>query len=502
MMPSKGQRFVFTAHIIGAVHRETPKLKMFMISVLWSDETEVIVYRSYDDFKKFHKRLKKKFSLLNPNNNKMIPKFKGEAHKSNLQQRGSELSAQRMKALETYCNKLLVSDPMVTQSAEVTQFFTSQGQDLDPDLTKNSLIILLSEDGAREGGGGEGGGGTVISPLVTQTYRSVAAYETKDTKNRPFKVAMDEKVEVLMKDPAGWWLVENEEKCMAWFPGPYLEKEEDETGFQLGGVLYCAVRSYSTNKADEVSVPIGSVVEVLRMSDDGWWLIRFNGKVGYVPSMYLKPNNSPRTGLDSLQRKMHGSTLNLSYPGAPLSPSSSSPTSSSSTKRQSSEEQPRVQPSRHGRLSKSQSMEILSETWTHTARPAQAEVKADAACLDNRVRSISSSSEESSLCSSCSSISSRSSRFRDDSSVHHPKNQQRRSSSASYESSVSSGSCGSFTSFSSSSSDTAGPIAPLIPPRPKKEEILNRCSTETRKAAMDPRAGPQMRREPHNETRL
>lgn len=41
------------------------------------------------------------------------------------------------------------------------------------------------------------------------------------------------------------------------------------------GVLYCAVRSYSTKKDDEVSVPIGSVVEVLQKSDDGWWLIRY-----------------------------------------------------------------------------------------------------------------------------------------------------------------------------------------------------------------------------------
>lgn len=35
------------------------------------------------------------------------------------------------------------------------------------------------------------------------------------------------------------------------------------------------MRSYSTKKDDEVSVPIGSVVEVLRKSDDGWWLIRY-----------------------------------------------------------------------------------------------------------------------------------------------------------------------------------------------------------------------------------
>ncbi|XP_061912082.1 NADPH oxidase organizer 1-like [Entelurus aequoreus] len=482
-MPSKDQRFVFTARVIGAVHRDTPKLKMFMVSVLWSDETEVIVYRSYKDFRTFHKHLKKKFSLISPGD-KMIPKFRGDAEKSNLQERASRLSAQCMKALDTYCNKLLISDPMVTQSAEVKQFFTSNDQDMDQNFTKNSLIMLLSEGGA-SGGGAEGVGVRVISPLVTQTYRSVSAYETKDTKNRPFKVALDEKVEVLIKDPAGWWLVENEEKCMAWFPAPYLEKEDNETGFHLGGALYCAVRSYSAKKVDEVSVPIGSVVEVLKMSDDGWWFVRFNGKVGYVPSMYLKPNCSPRTGLDSLQRKLHGSALNLS---------SSSPTSSSSVQLI---KQPRARPSKQGYLSKSQPAEILSETQTHTARPAQAEVNVDAALLENRPRSISNSSVESSL----SFINSSSSRLREDTSVPHPRN-QRRSSSASYVSSVSSGSSGSFTSFSSSGSDTASLIAPSIPPRPKKEEILNRCTSVTRKAAMNSQPRLQLQRGTYNETRL
>ncbi|XP_061765045.1 SH3 and PX domain-containing protein 2A-like [Nerophis ophidion] len=480
-MPSKDQRFVFTARVIGAVYRDTPKLKMFMISVLWSDETEVIVYRSYKEFRTFHKQLKKKFSLISPGD-KMIPKFRGDAEKSNLQERASRLSAQCMKALDTYCNKLLISDPMVTQSAEVKQFFTSNDQDMDQDFTKNSLIILLSEDVA-SAGGAEGGGVRVICPLVTQTYRSVSAYETKDTKNRPFKVALDEKVEVLIKDPAGWWLVENEEKCMAWFPAPYLEKEDNETGFHLGGALYCAVRSYSAKKDDEVSVPIGSVVEVLKMSDDGWWFVRFNGKVGYVPSMYLKPNSGPRTGLDSLQRKLHGSALNLS--------SLTSPSSTQLIK------QPRARPSERGYLSKSQSVEIFSETQTHAARPAQVEVNVDAALLKNRPRSINSSSVESSF----SSINSSSSRLREDTSVPHTRN-QRRSSTASYVSSVSSSSSGSFTSFSSSGSDTASLIAPSIPPRPKKEVILNRCTSVTRKAAMNTQPRLQLQRGTCNETRL
>lgn len=47
------------------------------------------------------------------------------------------------------------------------------------------------------------GGGNVTQPFVTETYRCVAPYETKDTKNKPFKVAVDEKVDVLIKDKAG-----------------------------------------------------------------------------------------------------------------------------------------------------------------------------------------------------------------------------------------------------------------------------------------------------------
>jgi len=45
--------------------------------------------------------------------------------------------------------------------------------------------------------------GNVTQPFVTETYRCVASYETKDTKNKPFKVALDETVDVLIKDKAG-----------------------------------------------------------------------------------------------------------------------------------------------------------------------------------------------------------------------------------------------------------------------------------------------------------
>lgn len=63
------------------------------------------------------------------------------------------------------------------------------------------MIMPSEEDVKAEAG--HGSVGNVTQPFVTETYRCVAPYETKDTKNKAFKVAADEKVDVLIKDKAG-----------------------------------------------------------------------------------------------------------------------------------------------------------------------------------------------------------------------------------------------------------------------------------------------------------
>lgn len=63
-------------------------------------------------------------------------------------------------------------------------------------------MIMPTDDEVRANAG-QGSGGNVTQPFITETYRCVATYETKDIKNKPFKVAMDEKVDVLIKDKAG-----------------------------------------------------------------------------------------------------------------------------------------------------------------------------------------------------------------------------------------------------------------------------------------------------------
>lgn len=444
------QRFVMNARIIGAVQRASPKLKMFMLSVSWSDESEVIVYRSFKDFRKFHRQLKKRFPQLNPlrRKDRLIPKFKGEARKASLQQKGSKRSVRRMRFLESYCSQLLQCDESVTRSAEVTQFFTPKDHDLQPDFTKNTVMVMQSGD-LSDGGSGHVSTGNVSHPFATQTYRCVAPYETKDTKNRPFKVVAEEKLDVLIKEPTGWWLVENEDKKVAWFPAPYLEllndDEAEEAMFPAGaGSLFIAVRSYSTKKQDEIPVNIGSVVEVLRKSDDGWWLIRFNGKTGYIPSMYLQPYNNPRAGMHSLQSKLHSSTLNLAL----RAPPGSSASPSIREEEESTEGVSRLEST--GRLHKARSLDVLSESWA-------------------------SSSSQSSGLSALSSGSDSSQSSREESTG--PRRDSISSSST-------------FSSVSSKNSTESQ--APKVPARPRAEEIMTRCTTMTRKAALASQARLQL----------
>uniref|UniRef100_A0A3P9K945 NADPH oxidase organizer 1b n=1 Tax=Oryzias latipes TaxID=8090 RepID=A0A3P9K945_ORYLA len=428
----------------------------FMVSGIWSDGSEIIIYRSFKDFKKFHVRSAKK----------TVPKS-DSLSEGRQNQKGSKKSVKQMEFLESYCDKLLKCDPNVTQSSEVTRFFTPKDQDLQPDFTKNSVMIMVSDDVHNgEQAGSRQFGGNVTHPFVTQTYRCVAPYETRDTKNRPFKVAVDEKLDVLIKDPAGWWLVESENKRLAWFPAPYLEvldgEDEDDEG-NLGG------ESFSYDKKDEVPLSIGSVVEVLRKSDDGWWLIRFNGKVGYIPAMYLQPYNNPRTGLHGQHNKIHTSTLNLSTMKDQQVPPS--------IPRRDSPRQASLDSCVPARVHKAKSLDVLSEPWL--------QAEEEASTPDSRIRSMSGISNES-MFSDFSSSSDSSTSLREEAQGDAPRLQ---------EDSQSSGEAASDR-RSTNSSGFDESTGPRVPPRPKAEEILTRCTTMTRKAALATKTRLQIQPEP------
>ncbi|TRY98972.1 hypothetical protein DNTS_001238 [Danionella cerebrum] len=433
------QRHPVNIQIAGAIEKDTAQL--YMTTVLWSDQNEVTVYRSLNDFKKLHRELKKKFPPFN--STRIIPTFKAAGVYINMQIRGPSKSVLRLKALEGYCGELLKSDPRICKSSELINFLNPKALDLNPDFAKNCIVIMPSEvtlgsDKTEESNG-------VTQPFVTETYRCIATYETKDTKNRPFKVEVDEVVDVLIKDQKGWWLVENNAKHLAWFPAPYLERAEmgysGPDVMDNGSVFYVATKCYKAMNSDEISVEIGSVVEVLQKSDNGWWIVRCNNRTaGYLPSMYLQPYNNPRIRMMATKKELTSSTLDLAQLQLPKN------NSLQVSKRELSRSQGNLPylavPTLHpeNRLSRS----LVKITSSSNPEPITPSIQVELAQTGHR-----------------SSLSVESIEFSDESSYS-----------------------GSDSPNRSDTEEKLGKTfdsSPKIPPRPQTQEILQRCTTVTRK---------------------
>ncbi|XP_044160008.1 NADPH oxidase organizer 1-like [Bufo gargarizans] len=308
------------------------KRKINMISILWSDHNDIVIYRTFEEFKKMHRQLRKKFPLesgLLRKSENMIPKLRDvPIFRKN---RRSSRFIERLMLLEKFSQELLKTDNKLSQCNVVMMFFTPTNSDLNATFPENSMVIMPSE--VRELQKSEQPKQLpqppVCEPIVSQMYSCIEDYETKDTKNRPFKVKRNEKLGVLIKESSGWWLVENEEKRLAWFPAPFLKTVEEkqdidsDTESDDEGVRYYATSSYEAMSCDELSFSRGVLVEVIEKSNNGWWLIRYNGKSGYVPAMYLKPyrhchqlENMMKQGKSSSMENLFkaSSTLEISRP--------------------------------------------------------------------------------------------------------------------------------------------------------------------------------------------
>lgn len=178
-------------------------------------------------------------------------------------------------------------------------------------------------------------------------------------------------------------------------------------------------------------------------------------------------------GFFSMQRKLHSSSLNLGTSPEPETPQP--PSTSEATGPQSVSDVPfRTETSLPQRLLRAQSLNVLSETWLPT------QVVRNDVASGARARSMSNTSAESSHSDFSSSGESYSSL----------KEVQTQSTAAETRGS-SDGSCSSFSyafsdkgsDISSTSSDSVK-VAPRVPPRPKTQEILTRCTSMTRKAAL------------------
>ncbi|XP_042293807.1 NADPH oxidase organizer 1 [Sceloporus undulatus] len=360
-------RFPVDVKAMGLLEHDA-KEKICMFSVSWSDQNLVLVYRAFEEFKKLHKTLKRKFPIergLLRSSDRTIPKFpdflKLEAVNDRLRRiscKGTTSSGgflspvvplkavnailwknqkqsrclKILKQLEIYCQDLLRTQPQISQGEDVIHFFEAQSQDMDSSFAENSNITFPSEMGnGKQAAPVWPSMLTITEPIVSPIYTCIEAFETTDTKIGAFQALRGESLEVLMKDRTGWWLVENNRKQLAWFPASYLEETEEgpiAEGTKEEGMLYYLTESYEAQEADELSVKPGVLVEVLEKLDSGWWLVWYNGKRGYIPSVFLQPYRNPHHKFLALAS--HG--LCVSSPNLLDVPGLSSETSSAQEK--------------------------------------------------------------------------------------------------------------------------------------------------------------------------
>ncbi|XP_023620220.1 NADPH oxidase organizer 1 isoform X1 [Myotis lucifugus] len=268
------------------------KLQMFAFSVCWSDDSNTLVRRSWDEFKRLHKILKETFPVeagLLRRSDRVLPKLP-DASTSLLARGGRKgRGLARLQLLEAYSQALLEAE-QVSRGPLLTAFFEPQLQDLEPSLPLGSLVILpvLEEPPPRPVGS------LAIGSLEALRLHCLQPFSTQDTRGQPFHAQAQEALDVLLRHPSGWWLVANEDQQTAWFPAPYLEEvalgqgQDGRQPLRSSGSQFCASQAYEGSRADELSVPAGARVRVLEMSDRGWWLCRFGGRTGLLPSVLLQ----------------------------------------------------------------------------------------------------------------------------------------------------------------------------------------------------------------------
>ncbi|KAM4632480.1 uncharacterized protein O3C94_019001 [Discoglossus pictus] len=193
-------------------HNQLERRQPFnMFSVLWSDQNEILIYRTFDDFKKLNRQLRKKFPLeagFFKKSKDIFPKLRDvPIFRKN---KAVSRCIERLRLAEKYSQELLKIDEKISQCNLVIEFFTPKKEDRPSPMT-----------------------------------------------------------------------------------------------------VYYVSKTYEATSSDEIPVSIGVLVEVIEKSNTGWWLVSYNNKTVYVPSMFLNPYRSYQKLQTLLNQSKFTSTPNL-----------------------------------------------------------------------------------------------------------------------------------------------------------------------------------------------
>ncbi|OBS80616.1 hypothetical protein A6R68_21174 [Neotoma lepida] len=338
-----GPRHPVSAHAVALVQME--RLQTFAFSVLWSDNSDSSVRRSWDEFRQLQKILKKTFPVeagLLQKSERVLPKLPDAPLLTRRGHTGRGLV--RLRLLDTYVQALLATSEHVLRSSALNDFFAPKLLDLEPTLPPGRADEKADLCVGEERG---------IPTLPTHFSRAAAlpSLVILPTPEEPLsQPASNLAIHSLeAQSMRCWWLVENKDQQIAWFPAPYLEEVapgqgqdslttkngpcgkaetkprrevimghqacgcclqpgESSSGFQSSpgflelspekartpalqfysdpqiptlGTQFFATQAYEGSRTDELSVPAGARV--------------YNGRVGLFPAVLLQPE-----GLGSL----------------------------------------------------------------------------------------------------------------------------------------------------------------------------------------------------------
>lgn len=271
------RKSVTAVEVVDVEKRRLPsKHYVYVIQVNWDDGSSITIYRRYSNFFDLQTSLLETFpeegGQLNPDE-RTIPFLPGKKYFGRSHIR--EVAEKRLGPIDKYCKLLIKLDKKISQCHEVLTFFEPTADDLSPKSKEKKP-----------------GEAKISKPKVLEQYEAIFDYQKQAKDQVDLKVGQS--VQVIEKYETGWWLV-NTEYEEGYAPGTFLQKtdgQEEEQMFTCNGEKYICTQSYTAEVPDDHTLNIGAEVEVLQKSLDGWWWVRYKGKIGWAPATCLKVADS------------------------------------------------------------------------------------------------------------------------------------------------------------------------------------------------------------------
>ncbi|XP_074642235.1 uncharacterized protein LOC141899697 isoform X2 [Tubulanus polymorphus] len=324
---------------------------VYILSVSWSDGVKHPIYRKFSSFFDFLALIKEEFKdILKSRTDIILPElptisFFGRNWV------GKETANKRATMIEEFCKKIIELPEDISSRISVTSFFETWDSDFcqiefdklnknqnrfswsakfskfldDHQLLKKfnksrsteNLKVPATSDSAPDiadqesyytkltvCSSGDNKSVNIDASLTLSQYMATANFSK--TRYNEADLLIGDRVTVIEKHLSGWWLIICEKTGeQGWAPGNYLvpadQQDVDNVEVEkknkspLGS--FETLCDYEAQSESEISYKRGQTVVVLSTTFDGWFQVKIDDKVGFIPAdhvrnLHRKPSNS------------------------------------------------------------------------------------------------------------------------------------------------------------------------------------------------------------------